>query len=80
MNPEYVVDAVVMLDGENGGFFSYMNHEEALRLQACGLANADRVILKETPERQIPDSLKNGMTEITDVWVKLEPNCAVYLN
>lgn len=77
---EIVVDAIVMLDGENGGFFSYMNHQEALRLQACGLSNADQVMLKETPDRQIPESLKQGITEITDVLVKLEPNCSFFLN
>ncbi len=80
MNPEYVVDAVVILDGTNPGFFSYMNYDEAQRVQQCGLNNADQVFLKETPDRKIPESLKNGLTEICDIWVKLEPNCAVYLN
>lgn len=80
MNPEIVVDALVFLDGTNPGFFSYMKHEEALRIQQCGLANAGQVWLKETDERKVPDNLKDGLAEITDVLVRLQPSCAVYLN
>ena len=80
MTPEYVVDAVVMLDGQNGGFFSYMNYDEAQRIQACGLANANQVLLKETTDREIPESLKQGITEITDVQIKMEANVPIYLN
>ena len=77
---EYVVDALVVLDGENGGFFSYMNYDEAQRIQQCGLASAGQVLLKETTDRKIPDTLKNGITEICDVWVRLEPNISYSLN
>lgn len=77
---DFVVDAIVMLDGENGGFFSYMYHEEALKLQAIGLENAEQILLRETTDRLIPDSLKQGVTQICDVWVRLEPNMVFILN
>lgn len=80
MSAEYVVDALVVLDGTNPSFLSYMNYDEAQRIQQCGLNNAGKVLLKETTDRIIPDSLKNGTSEICDVLVKLDPNCAVYLN
>ena len=80
MNPEMVVDCVVILDGENNGFLSYMKAEEALRLQECGLAEADEIHLRETPDRQIPESLKKGESVIEDIWVKLEANQSYYIN
>jgi endonuclease V-like protein UPF0215 family len=78
---DYVVDCLVMLDGINGGFFSYMDYDQAYAIQEFGgLQKAEQVILKETPDRKIPDTLKNGLVEITDVLVRLQPNCAFYLN
>jgi hypothetical protein len=78
---EIVVDCLVLLDGENGGFFSYMDYDQAFAIQEFGgLQKAEQVVLKETTDRRIPESLKSGITEITDVLVRLEPNCAFYLN
>jgi len=80
MSAEYVVDALVVLDGTNPSFLSYMNYEEAQRIQQCGLNNAGKVLLKETTDRVIPESLKNGTSEICDVQVKMEANVPIYLN
>lgn len=80
MERENVCDVICILDGENNGFFSYMKAEEALRLQECGLAEADEIHLRETPDRQIPESLKKGESVIEDIWVKLEANQSYYLN
>lgn len=80
MEQEQVVDCMVLLDGQNKPFFSYMNYEEALRLQSIGLTQAETVLLRETTDRQIPESLKIGETQICDVLVRLEPNCAISLN
>lgn len=78
---EYVVDCLVMLDGQNNGFFSYMDYDQAYAVQEFGgLQKAEQVVLKETTDRPIPESLKQGLTEITDVLVRLQPNCAFYLN
>lgn len=81
MKENIVVDLIVLQDGENRGFFSYMNHEQAVEIQMCGgLENAECVNLRETPDRPIPDSLKNGTSTITDILVRLEPNVEVSLN
>ena len=77
---ELVTDAIVILDGENKGFFSYLKVEEALRLEECGLGNAEQVHLKETTDRPVPESLKKGESVIEDIWVKLEANKNYYLN
>lgn len=75
-----VVDVLVVQDGNNKPFLAYMNYENALEVQAMGLANAECVNLRETPDRPIPDSLKDGTSCITDVLVRLEPNVAICLN
>lgn len=76
-----VTDVMVMLDGTNKPFFSYMDYEQALYIQSIGgLSNAEQVNLRETQDRPVPESLKDGFTTITDVLVRLQPNCAVYLN
>lgn len=78
---EYVTDALVVLDGYNPSFFSYIDFDEANRLLECGLNNAEKVNLKETPDRPIPDSLKRGETEILDIQVVLMTvNMPIYLN
>ncbi len=73
-------DVLVVQDGENPSFFSYTVEEETQRITQCGLQNAGRIHLRETPERRIPQSLKDGQSEITDIQVKLAPNVIVYLN
>lgn len=80
MSEQYVVDCLVVQDGTNPSFFSYMNHSEAQRIQECGLNNAEQVLLKETTDRVIPESLKQGVSEITDVLVRLELNTTLCLN
>lgn len=81
MNEREVVDVMVMLDGENKPFFSYMDYAQACYIQSIGgLSCAEQVNLRETQERPVPDSLKNGLTEITDVLVRLQPTVAYYLN
>lgn len=81
MKENIVVDALVILDGENGGFFSYMNHEQAQQIQLTGgLANQECINLRETEERKIPESLKRGEACITDILVRLEPNVEYSLN
>lgn len=77
---EWVTDVLVMQDGYNPSFFSYMACEEAQRIQECGLANAGQIWLKEVDERPIPKCLKKGESEITDILVKLQPNVPIYLN
>ena len=76
-----VNDVLVVQDGQNPSFYAYMDQEETQRIQALGsLSNADRVCLKDTEERPIPQSLKKGESFITDIQVKLEPNIVYYLN
>lgn len=77
---EYCVDCLVVLDGKNPSFFSYMDYEQAQFLQEVGLSNAEAIILKETNDRQIPRSLTKGISMITDVLVRLEPNICINLN
>lgn len=80
MENEVVCDAIAILDGGTLGFFTYLKHEDALRIQACGLANAEQINLREVPQRPIPEYVKQGLSIIADLWVKLEPNTAIYLN
>lgn len=81
MNPEYVVDCLVRLDGENPSFYSLMPHEKALEIQNNGgLSECSQIILRETPERPIPESVKKGEACITDILVRLEPNMCIFLN
>ena len=77
---EFAVDAWVILDGENKPFLSYMDYDQAALLQQIGLGNAESIILKETTDRRIPESLTQGLSEIKDILVKLEPNVCIYLN
>lgn len=80
MEQETVVDAIAILDGGNYGFFTYLKHEEAIRIQECGLANAEQINLREVPQRPVPDHVKQGLSIISDIWVKLEPNTTIYIN
>lgn len=66
-NEMLVVDCLVRQDGENPSFYSYMNYEEALRIQQCGLSNAERVFLRETVDRPVSNLLKEGVSEIVDI-------------
>jgi hypothetical protein len=76
-----VVDVIVLQDGENRPFFSYMDAEQANMIANCGgLSQAECVNLRETKERPVPQSLKDGQSTITDVLVRLQPNIAIYLN
>lgn len=83
---EYVCDALIVQDGTNPSFFSYIAIEEALRIQECGLANAETVILRETEDRPVSKTLQMGVTEIIDVQIKedskerLEANKWYHLN
>lgn len=68
------MDCIVVLDGQNGLHRAYMMEEEFQRInEAGGLSCADRVMLRETEDRPLPDSLKNGLAEIMDVWVTMVP-------
>lgn len=69
---EYVADALIVQDGTNPSFFAYLPIEEAIRIEACGLENAVSIILRETDDRPIPESLSQGFTEIKDILVKEE--------
>lgn len=74
---EYYNDVMVVLDGENGVFKSYMNCDEVNRLQTNGgLSQAEQVNLRETEDRPVPESLKDGTSMITDVWVTIIPGPA----
>lgn len=78
---EVVTDAIVYLDGKNGGFHSWMAIEEANRIMNNGgLQEAGCAVLRETDDRPIPQTLKDGQVEITDIHIKLEPNVFFYLN
>ena len=78
---EIAVDVMVLQDGDNKGFFSYMPYEQAVEIQNCGgLENAECVNLRETPDRPIPDTLKDGTSTIVDILVRLEPNVEVSFN
>lgn len=79
-NPEVVVDCFVLEDSGKA-FFSLMTHDKAQEIQANGgLANAEQINLRETTERPIPDSIKQGISCIQDILVKIEPNQMIYLN
>jgi hypothetical protein len=74
-------DAMVIMDGENGGFMSYMKCEEVERINAIGgIANAAEVLFYETTDRPIPARLKDGEAVVMDVLVKLDPAVSINLN
>lgn len=75
-----VVDCLIVLEGENPSFFSYMNHDSALELQELGLQNAESINLRETDDRPVPRALKEGETCIMDILVKMEPGFTHSLN
>ena len=77
---DVVVDIWVIQDGENPPFRSYMNYDQALYIQQVGLENAETIHLRETPDRKIPEILKQGQSCIMDIWVRLEPNTYYCLN
>lgn len=77
---EYCADVLVVQDGKNGSFHSYMTMEEANRIVDIGLLNAGKVLLKEYPQRIIPKSLKEGRSQIVDIQVRLDPNVVYVLN
>lgn len=81
MKENIVVDALVILDGENPAFFSYMGHEQVQQIQLTGgLSNQECINLRETEERKIPESLKRGEACITDILIRMESNCEYYIN
>lgn len=72
MTERWAHDAIILLDGENPPFRAYIMQEEVDRINNCGgLGSADRVNIRETIDRPVPDSLKNGLSEITDVWITM---------
>ena len=76
-----VVDVLVVQDGANKSFLSYMDADQANMIANCGgLSQTEQVHLNETETRPIPDSLKEGFSIITDVLVRLQPNCSYSLN
>lgn len=76
-----VVDVIVLRDGYNPGFHAYMPYSEAIAIQnEGGLSGAKQVNLRETPDRPIPESVKNGTTCITDILVELQPKISFSLN
>lgn len=77
---EMCTDVIVLLDGNNGGFHSYMKTTEAERIGTQGLQNAQHVILTELPDRPIPNTLKDGTALIKDVLVKIQPTIGIYKN
>lgn len=71
---EYFNDVIVVLDGENPSFKSYMNCDQVALIQNNGgLSCAEQVFLRETSDRPVPESLKGGISMITDIWVTLVP-------
>ena len=78
---EQVTDCFVLQDGENPAFFSYMSVEDVQLVNECGgIGQVGQIHFKETPERPIPQSLKEGKSLVKDVLVRLEPNVAYYCN
>ena len=72
-----VVPAWVCLDGKNGIFDTYLPCEEVERINACGgLPNAERIILRETPEKKIPEMLTHGEALIKDILILVVPGPA----
>lgn len=78
---EVVVDVIALQDDRTHGFFSLMPHEKALEIQQQGgLSQCEQIILRETTERPIPQSIKEGTSMITDILVRLEPTVVYCLN
>ena len=69
-----VNDALVVQDGGNPSFFAWMDQEETQRIQNSPSGYIETVHFRETADRPVPQSLKEGITEIKDIFVKLEPN------
>ena len=81
MNERYCADAWICLDGDNPPFLTYIAYEEAQNIQDNGgLKFVERVNFVETPERQIPHHLKDGLAQICDIWVVMRQNVAIFLN
>ena len=77
MIEQEVVQAWVILDGKNGIFDTYLPCEEVERINlAGGLPNAERIILRETPEKKIPKMLTHGEAMIKDIWITVIPGPA----
>lgn len=72
-NPE-VNPCIVILDGNNKPFRSYINCDVANLMIQKGMKNFESLTLRETEDRRVPESLKQGMSMITDVWITLTPN------
>lgn len=76
-----VVDAIICTDGHNPDFFSYIPAEIATQISLeGGLSCSDSLILRETEERPVPNCVKEGLAQIVDVLVKLEPSKEYCLN
>lgn len=78
---EIVVDIIALQDDKTHGFFSLMLHEKALEIQNNGgLSQCEQIFLRETTERPIPQSIKEGTSMITDILVRLDPSTVYCLN
>lgn len=80
MKENIVVDALIVCDGKNNSFFSYIPIEIAEEMMLDSGLDCESVVLRETDDRPVPQELKDGQTEITDILVKLEANIMFYLN
>lgn len=75
-----VVDAIIFQDGSNPAFKAWVDVEEAERLFDYGFKQGQPVMVRDATDRPIPENLRNGLTEITDIMIRLEPSVEVSLN
>jgi hypothetical protein len=74
---EFFNPVIVITDGENPNFRSFMRCDIVDQIKDNGgLSQAEQVFLRETPDRQIPQCIKNGTAMIMDVWITLVPGPA----
>lgn len=75
-----IVDAFCVLDGDNGGFFAYMDADEAVRIANTGWEKSQPIALRHAEARPLPNKVLEGLACIQDIFIKLEPNVEVSLN
>lgn len=71
MENENTVIPSILITENNHYFRGYIPIEEVARIQQT--QDATTVILRETPEKLVPNYIKEGQEIIKDIWVTLVP-------
>ena len=75
-----VLDCWVFTTDSNYHFEAHIPRQESLRIKSVGWENAGIIFLRDTEDRPLPQSLKDGTSTITDIWMEMELNNEYFLN